>query len=84
MPIHMGVMCEKCHKVHFIATSRNIRPSAFVPGMYRLHCMPPCPEIKEFRKESMYPYRVSNQVFQTGCAEDGEYELGPAELSGKR
>ena len=26
MSVHMGIMCEKCHRVHFIATSSGIKP----------------------------------------------------------
>jgi hypothetical protein len=29
-------MCERCRKVHFIATSRGIRPIVSMAGMYRL------------------------------------------------
>jgi hypothetical protein len=43
--------------------------------MYRLTCKPPCPETREFRKEGMHPYRVSDDVFRRGYAEEGEYEL---------
>ena len=41
MPIHMGIMCERCRKVYFIATSRAIKPNEFAAGMYRLTCNPP-------------------------------------------
>jgi hypothetical protein len=75
MPVHMGVMCEACGKVHFVATSRGIQLSRTVEGMYRLTCNPPCPETREFRKEGMHPYRVSDDVFKRGYAEEGEYEL---------
>lgn len=44
-------------------------------GMYRLHCNPPCAEFREFRKDSMRPYRVSEDVFRSGHAKEGEYEL---------
>lgn len=75
MPIHMGVMCERCRNVHFIATSLTIRPSTANPGMYRLSCRFGCNEITEFRKDAMRPYRVQEKVFQTGFAEEGEYEV---------
>lgn len=75
MPVHLGIMCESCRKVHFVATSHCIRPTALVAGMYRLRCTPPCPELRKFRKESMRPYRVSEEVFRSGCAKEGEYEL---------
>jgi hypothetical protein len=61
--------------VHFIATSPAIKPSPVNKQMYRLVCAPPCPEVREFRKEAMRAYRVSDAVFKTGHAEDGDYEL---------
>ena len=71
----MGIMCERCRKVHFTVTSPGIKLSGSVEGMYQLTCKPPCPEIREFRKESMHPYRVSDEMFRNGYAEEGEYEL---------
>ena len=73
MPIHMGIMCDACRKVHFIATSPGI--SSATGGMYRLTCRFPCREVRDFRKEAMCPYRVPEDVFQRGYAEEGEYEL---------
>ena len=81
MPVHIGIMCERCRKVHFIATSPGIKLSERVEGMYRLTCKPPCPEMREFRKESMRPYRVLDEMFKTGYAEEGEYELIGAKLN---
>ena len=75
MPIHMGIMCERCRKVHFIATSSGITRSRATWGMYLLACRHPCSERREFRKEAMYPYRVAEDVFQRGYAKEGEYEL---------
>ena len=75
MPVHMGIICERCRKVHFIATSRSIKPCEFAAGMYRLTCTPPCYEFREFRKDGMRPYRVLEDVFRRGCAEEGEYDL---------
>jgi hypothetical protein len=75
MPVHMGIMCERCRKVHFIATSRGIRPIASVAGMYLLRCNSPCRELREFRKDDMRPYRISEDVFRNGCAKEGEYQL---------
>ena len=75
MPIHVGIMCESYRKVFFIATSPRIKPNPVTQGMYRLTCKPPCVESKEFRKEAMQPYRVSEDVFNRGYAEENEYEL---------
>jgi len=76
--IHVGIMCERCRKIHFIATSSGIqlsRSGGAGGGMYRLNCPPPCAEMKEFRKEGMRPYRVADEVFRRGYASEGEYEL---------
>jgi len=74
MPIHMGIICDKCRKVHFIGTSSGIQLSR-TAGMYLLTCRFPCPEKREFRKESMRPYRVADDVFRRGYAEESEYEI---------
>lgn len=75
MPVHMGIMCEACRKVYFVGKSRAIKPSHTTPDMYVLTCPPPCGELKQFRKETLRPYRVSDEVFQRGCAEEDDYEL---------
>lgn len=75
MPVHMGVMCGVCRKVYFVATSPAIRPSHTVENMYVLACPSPCGELKEFRKETLRPYRVSEDVFNRGYAQEGEYEV---------
>ena len=77
MPVHMGIMCERCRQVYFIATSRAIKPSEFAAEMYRLTCNSPCREFREFRKDGMRPYRVLEDVFRSGHAKEGEYELVP-------
>jgi hypothetical protein len=51
--------------------------------MYLLTCRHGCPEKIEFRKENMRPYRVSDEVFQTGYVEEGKYELVVAGLKEK-
>jgi hypothetical protein len=75
MPIHMGIMCERCRKVHFVGMSRGIKPIP-TAGMYALNCQF-CSETREFRKEMMHPYRVREDVFRTGFAQEGEYEVIP-------
>jgi len=80
MPIHMGIICEKCHKVHFIGTSSGIKPLP-TRGMYALSCRF-CSERREFRKETMHPYRVSDAVFRTGHANEGE--TGPIPVLTKK
>jgi hypothetical protein len=68
-------MCERCRKIPFIATSSGIQLSRSGGGMYRLNCPPPCAEMKDFRKDGMRPYRVAEEVFRTGYASEGDYEL---------
>jgi hypothetical protein len=75
MAIHMGIMCTMCRTVHFIATSSSIKASKLPAGMYRLTCNRPCLTTVEFRKESMQPYRVSEDVFKRGYAKASEYKL---------
>ncbi len=79
MPIHMGIRCETCGRVHFVATSRGIYLSRTAGRIYKLACKAPCPEVRKFRKESMRPFRVSDDVFRRGYAEEGEYELVQAD-----
>lgn len=77
MPIHVGIMCERCRKVHFVATSSAVQASRRGAGLYQLNCLPPCGEMKEFRKEGMRPYRITEHVFRRGYALAGEYEAVP-------
>jgi hypothetical protein len=76
MPIHVGIMCERCQKVHFITTSSAIQFSRSGGGIYRLNC--PCTEWKDFRKEGIFAYRVADDIFRRGYAEKGEYEFVPS------
>jgi hypothetical protein len=71
----MGIMCEACRIVHFIATSPGIELSRTMQGLYQLTCKPPCSVRKSFRKDEMRPYRTEDDIFQKGYAEVGEYEL---------
>lgn len=75
MPVHMGVMCEKCRTVHFISPSSDIQLSRSGEGVYLVKCTPPCSEAKDFRKDSMRPYRVSDEVFRRGYGKADECEL---------
>ncbi len=81
MSIQMGILCEKCHTVHFIVTSHGIKPMP-TPGMYVVSCGV-CSERREFRTETMRPYRVSEEVFQTGHANEGEYFAIPPSAKNK-
>ena len=84
MSVHMGIMCDACGRVHFVATSPGIELSQTTEGIYRLTCKPPCSAVREFRKDRMRPYRASDDMFSRGYAEVGEYELVQAELMARR
>ena len=71
----MGIMCEKCRRIYFIPTSSEIKPTD-TPEMYALSCGS-CKEKREFRKDTMRPYRVQDQVFRSGYATEGEYDSIP-------
>jgi hypothetical protein len=75
MAIHMGIMCERCRMVHFIATSPGVELSGTGDGIYQLTCKPPCSAVTRFRKDEMRPYRAKDEAFNAGYAEEGEYEL---------
>ncbi len=77
MPIHMGIMCESCGKVHFIGTSPTIEFTRSGEGVYHFICLPPCGETQEFQKHDMLAYRVTDDVFQRGYAEETEYDVVP-------
>ncbi len=81
MPIHMGIMCDACRTVYWVATWRGISASDRDRDVFRLACKPPCPEVKEFRTDSMRPYRISEDAFSRGYAREGEYEAVSAKLS---
>lgn len=75
MPIHMGIMCDACRTVYLVATWRGVTPSDRDREIFRLLCKPPCPEVKEFRTDSMRPYRIPEEAFSSGYASEGEYEV---------
>lgn len=78
MPIHMGIACESCGKVHFISTSPLIEFSRECQAVYRLSCVFPCGRTQEFQKHDMLAYRVTDGVFQRGYADETEYEVVPS------
>jgi hypothetical protein len=79
MPIHMGMMCEACRKVHFIATSPGIRPSPVTPEMYFAYVQISLLRNSRIRKDALHPYRVTDEVFKRGYAEESECGLIPAQ-----
>jgi len=75
MEVQMGIMCEKCRRIYFILTSSGIKPTD-APEFYVLSCRF-CMEKREFRKDLIRPYRVPDQVFDSGSAAEGEYDPIP-------
>ncbi len=71
----MGVMCEACRKVFFVATWHGISPSRRDAEAFEFACKPPCRAVQEFRKADLRPFRVSDEAFQKGYAEESEYEV---------
>lgn len=63
MPIHMGIMCQRCGNVHFIATSSAIQCGR-QRGIYQLNCPSPCYGTREFGREDMSPYRVADALLE--------------------
>jgi hypothetical protein len=72
MPIHVGIQCESCGKVFFVANTDRIefQPSEF----YQLTCTPPCNAVRTFLASDMRPYSVSTYSYQRGFAGAGEYQ----------
>ena len=77
MPVHVGIACEKCEKVYFLATDTDrIEPDFSQMGLelFRLTCAPPCSAVRSFHKGDMRPYSVSTYSFERGFANWGEYQ----------
>ena len=84
MPIHMGIMCQRCGNVHFIATSSAIQCGR-QRGIYQLNCPSPCYGTRDFGREDMSPYRVADALFRRGYALECEYDSVPCtERAGPR
>ncbi len=75
MPIHVGIMCEWCRTVLFAASWHGISPSKRDAQVFEFACKPPCTAVREFRKDELRPYRISEDVFSKGYAREGEYQL---------
>jgi hypothetical protein len=74
MPICMGILCEKCERVHLI--SAPSRPAHILfnrtRGDFKLNCIPPCGAVSFFRKDTLTPYSVSAEALEKGYADIGE------------
>ena len=81
MPIRMGIMCEDCGTVYFIASaSKNRIQFDSRVDAYRLICASPCKRMRLFQKTEIRAYSVATDVFSSECAGRDEYEEVP--LSG--
>lgn len=77
MPVHVGIVCRKCAKVYFLATSPErieLDNSLTKLGLYRLTCVSPCDTIRSFHQGDMRPYSVSMYSYERGFANWGEYQ----------
>jgi len=72
MPIHVGIQCESCGKVFFVANTDRIE---FQPSeLYQLTCTSPCNAVRTFIASDMKPYSVPTYAYQRGYAGAGEYQ----------
>jgi hypothetical protein len=69
----MGIVCEKCRKLHLIAQLGRLRRIRYhnQRGEFQLTC--PCSEITYFQKRMLKPYSVADYVLDVGYADSGEY-----------
>ncbi len=74
MPIHVGIACQSCERVYFIARTDQIEFLAET-FEYQLFCPPPCGVTRLFDKKRMAPYSVSTYCYNRGYANPGEYQL---------
>jgi hypothetical protein len=82
MPLRMGIMCENCGTVYFIASASRdrIQFDSHVDA-YRLNCASPCKKMRLFQRTEIRAYQVTTDAFRLGYARRDEYEEVP--LSGK-
>jgi hypothetical protein len=80
MPIRMGIMCENCGTVYFVASvsSNRIRFDSQI-GAYRLICASPCKKMRLFQRTEIRAYQVTTDAFRLGYARRDECEEVPFE-----
>jgi hypothetical protein len=78
MPIRMGIMCENCGTVYFVASApkNRIQFDSQVDA-YRLICASPCKRMRLFQRSEIRAYQVTTDVFRLGYARRDEYEEVP-------
>ncbi len=62
MPIHVGIACQSCERVYFIARTDQIEFLAET-SEYQLLCPAPCGVTRRFDKKRMAPYSVSTYCY---------------------
>lgn len=76
MTVHMGIACQSCGRVYFIARTERIEFSSSPrSNPYQLNCMAPCEAVRFFEMRDMKPYSVSTFSYERGYADRGEYEV---------
>ena len=76
MAVHMGIQCDGCGRVYFIARTDRIEfSSSNLDGRYKLTCVLPCKAVRYFTREEMQPYSVSTSCYERGYADRGQYQV---------
>lgn len=73
MPIHVGIACESCERVFFIARTDRI-DFLCETNEYQLVCPAPCGVVRRFDASRMAPYSVTTQCYGREYANPGEYQ----------
>ena len=85
MPIRMGIMCENCGTVFFVASaSRDRIQFDSQVDAYRLICASPCKKMRLFQRTEIRAYQVTTDLFRLGYARRNEYGEVPFERQGSR
>src|SRR5713101_2296295 len=74
MPVHMGILCERCRTVYFISRSRKSSHVLYdrMRKEFRLTCLPPCGQVTCFHRGMLKPYSVAAAVLERGYANADE------------
>lgn len=73
MAIHMGIVCQKCGKLHLIPAPNKVHRISFDKqrAEYKLTCF--CQEITYFQKRMLKPFSALQYALDLGYADLGEY-----------